>query len=44
MFFKKINEKYKPSFTKVNDAIDGYQKNQNEKNLYNLFKISECNS
>ena len=39
MFFKKINEKYKPSFTKVNDAIDVYQKNQNEKNLYNLFKI-----
>ena len=43
MFFKKINEKYKPSFTKVNDAIDVYQKNQNEKNLYNLFKISEGN-
>jgi len=43
MFFKKINEKYKPSFTKVNDAIDVYQKNQNEKNLYNLFKITEGN-
>ena len=43
LFFKKINQKYKPSFTKVNDAIEVYQKNQNEKNLYNLFKISEGN-
>ena len=32
LFFKKINEKYKPSFTKVNDAIEAYQKTQNEKN------------
>ena len=43
LFFKKINEKYKPSFTKVNDAIEAYQKTQNEKNLYNLFKMSEGN-
>ena len=43
LFFKKINEKYKPSFTKVNDAIEVYQKTQNEKNLYNLFKMSEGN-
>ena len=41
LFFKKINQKYKPSFTMVNDAIEVYQKDQNEKNLYNLFKISE---
>ena len=40
---KKINQKYKPNFTRVNDAIEVYQKNQNEKNLYNLFKISEGN-
>ena len=43
LFFKKINEKYKPSTIKVNDAIDLYKKNQNEKNLYNLFKASEGN-
>ena len=43
LFFKRINEKYKPSFTKVNDAIEVYKKTQNEKNLYNLFKISEGN-
>ncbi len=41
LFFKKINEKYKPSFTKVNDAIEDYKKFQNEKTLSNLFKISE---
>ena len=40
-FFKKINEKYKPSFTKVNEAIDIYKKTQSEKNLTNLFKVSE---
>ena len=43
LFFKKINQKYKPSFTKVNDAIDTYKKVQNEKNIYNLFKASEGN-
>ncbi len=41
LFFKKINEKYKPSHTKVNDAIDLYKSSQNEKNLSNLFKVSE---
>ena len=41
LFFKKINQKYKPNFTKVNDAIEVYKKSQNEKNLYNLYKISE---
>ena len=41
LFFKKINEKYKPSFTKVNEAIDVYKGSQNEKTLFNLFKVSE---
>ena len=41
LFFKEINKKYKPSFTIVNDAIDIYKNSQNEKNLSNLFKISE---
>ena len=41
LFFKKINEKYKPSFTKVNQAIDIYKSSQNEKNLSDLFKASE---
>ena len=40
-FFKKINDKYKPSFTKVNEAIDIYKNSQNEKNLFNLFIASE---
>ena len=41
LFFKKINEKYKPSFTKVNEAIDIYKRSQNEETLLNLFKVSE---
>ena len=41
LFFKKINEKYKPSFTKVNQAIDIYKNSQNEKTLSDLLKISE---
>ncbi|MDB9983254.1 malonyl-CoA decarboxylase [Candidatus Pelagibacter sp.] len=41
LFFKKINDKYKPSFTKVNEAIENYTKSQNEKTLSGLFKISE---
>ena len=41
LFFKKINEKYKPSFTKVNQAIDIYKDSQNEKTLTDLFKILE---
>ena len=41
LFFKKINEKYKASFTKVNEAIDIYKNSQNEKSLFNLFKVSE---
>ena len=41
LFFKKINEKYKPSFTKVNEAIESYTVAQNEKTLSDLFKVSE---
>ena len=41
LFFKNINEKYKPSFIKVNVAIDIYKKSQNEKTLSNLFKVLE---
>jgi len=41
LFFKKINEKFKPSFTKVNEAIDTYKNLQNEKTLSSLFKIAE---
>jgi malonyl-CoA decarboxylase len=41
LFFKKINEKYKPSFTRVNNAIDVYKSSQNEKTLSDLFKVSE---
>ncbi|MDC1159243.1 malonyl-CoA decarboxylase family protein [Candidatus Pelagibacter sp.] len=41
LFFKKVNEKYKPSFTRVNEAIDAYKTSQNEKTLSDLFKVSE---
>ena len=41
LFFKNINEKYKPSFTRVNEAIDTYKNSQNEKNLTDLFKVLE---
>ena len=41
LFFKSINEKYRPSFTKVNEAIDVYKNSQNEKTLSDLFKVSE---
>ena len=41
LFFKKINEKYKPSFTKVNQAIDIYKDSQNEKTLTDLSEILE---
>ena len=40
-FFKKLNEKYKPSHTKVGEAISSYLKSQNEKNLSLLFKVAE---
>jgi len=41
LFFKKLNEKYKPSHTKVSEAIEDYKKSQTEKNLSDLFKIAE---
>ncbi len=41
LFFKKINEKFKPNHTKVSEAIEAYKKTQNDKNLYNLFMVSE---
>ena len=41
LFFKKINEKYKPNFTRVNEAIEIYKTSQNEKNLSDLFKLTE---
>ena len=41
LFFKKINEKYKPSHTEVSKAIEEYQRTQNDKNLYNLSVTSE---
>ena len=41
LFFKKINEKYKPSFTDVDKAIEIYKNSQNEKTLSGIFKVSE---
>ena len=41
LFFKKINEKYKPSFTKLMKQLIDYKKSQNEKTLSDLFKVSE---
>ena len=40
-FFKRINEKYKASFTEVDQVIDLYKSSPNEKTLANLFKASE---
>ena len=37
LFFKKINEKYKPSFTDVDKAIEIYKNSQNEKTLSGIF-------
>ena len=41
LFFKNINEKYKASFTEVDEAISHYKISPNEKTLANLFKSSE---
>ena len=41
LFFKKINEKFKPNHTKVSEAIDLYKAEQNDKNLFKLFTTSE---
>ena len=40
-FFKEINKRYKPDHKKVNEAIKVFTKNQNEKNLSELFLVSE---
>ena len=41
LFFKKINEKYKPSHTKVNEAIENYKKTQTDISISKLFNVSE---
>jgi len=41
LFFKRINEKYKASFTEVDEAINRYKVSPNEKTLASLFKSSE---
>ena len=41
LFLKRINEKYKPSHTKVNEAINEYKKKQDDKNLFSLFITAE---
>ena len=41
LFFKKINEKFKPNHTLVDEAIKDYKDKPNDKNLYNLFNASE---
>jgi len=41
LFFKKINEKFRPNHTKVTEAIDLYKSEQNDKNLFRLFITSE---
>ena len=41
LFFKKINEKFRPNHTKVSEAIDLYRKEQNDKNLFKLFITAE---
>ena len=41
LFFKKINEKYRPNHTKVNEAIAVYKDKQDDKNLFDLFITSE---
>ena len=37
----KKNEKYKPNHTKVTEAINAYKEKQDDKNLFNLFVITE---
>ena len=41
LFFKKINEKFRPNHTKVTEAIDLYKAEQNDKNLFKLYFASE---
>ena len=37
LFFKKINEKFRPNHSKVTEAINLYKSEQNDKNLFKLF-------
>ena len=41
LFFKKINERFRPNHAKVSEAIDHYKKKQNDKNLFKLFITAE---
>jgi len=41
LFFKKINEKFRPNHSKVTEAINLYKSEQNDKNLFKLFITSE---
>ena len=41
LFFKKINERFKPNHSKVSQAIDLYKTEQNDKNLFKLFITAE---
>jgi malonyl-CoA decarboxylase len=41
IFFKRINEKYKPDYEEVDAAIKLYTQSQNEKTLSNLFESAE---
>ena len=41
LFFKKINERFKPNHAKVSEAIDQYKIEQNDKNLFKLFITAE---
>jgi malonyl-CoA decarboxylase len=41
LFFKKINERFRPNHTKVSEAINHYKIEQNDKNLFKLFITAE---
>ena len=41
LFFKKINERFRPNHTKVSEAINLYKTEQNDKNLFKLFITAE---
>jgi len=41
LFFKKVNERFKPNHAKVSKAIDLYNTEQNDKNLFKLFITAE---
>lgn len=43
LFFKKVNDKYKPNHSNVEKAINSYKESQNEKNLVKLSRVVEGN-